>query len=223
MPRGALSHPSGWRPRGGCQRRGPTAEAPGPVVPELGDPGEHGWFAGLPPSPSLPLSLQMEGRSRAPSPSPCRSSGGCWSAWSAASVSTALFLRPWQLHAAVPAPHSRVHRAPGSWGVMGVSSGHGTWTLAMGSMRLSGKADTVVPAALGPSGPGRVSKGGRHPAGRVGAPHPAWAVGWRAECGGVGEGMEDRGLWELGCLRDVQLGDVQLGDTFRCPVCSGSV
>lgn len=53
MPRGALSHPSGWRPRGGCQRRGPTAEAPGPVVPELGDPGEHGWFAGLPPSPSL--------------------------------------------------------------------------------------------------------------------------------------------------------------------------
>lgn len=41
---------------------------------------------------------QMEERSQAPSPGPCRSRGGCWSASSAANVSTAgspVLAAPW--------------------------------------------------------------------------------------------------------------------------------
>lgn len=75
------------------------------------------------PSSSIHSPLQMEGHSRALSPSRCRSRGGCWSAWSAASVSMAAVRpqqpRPWcharhSGHTSTP-PCGVQASAPGVW------------------------------------------------------------------------------------------------------------
>lgn len=174
----ALSHPSGWRPRGGCQRRGVQRRLQALWSQSWGPPGVHRWFAeGCPPSSSL-HSLPADGGAQ-PGPVPKSLqkqrrvlerlvSSEC--EYSCTSSAVAAPTRP------CPRPPR-----PQSWGVMGVSSGCGTWTPThweQASER-EGRHDC-------PCGSWAVSKGGRQltvkgkggcPAGRVGSPRPAWAVG----------------------------------------------
>lgn len=110
-------------------------EAPGPAVSRAGGAlGAHRQVSGglqgtgtsaCPDSQST-VPLQMEGCSLAPSPSPCRSRGGCWSAWSAASVSMAASPAP-ATPSAVPTIRGTVTLPP-----QGLRSLGTVWALSSG-------------------------------------------------------------------------------------------